>query len=310
MRESVKKIVLALSMASVILFSATAFATSTDGTQRTTTTISANDTVSSASDETGTADETDSTAETDTTTDGTESTRTTAGNAAAGVVQDSSVPVPTAISTGQQQSQTNVVQQTEASRDAEKRYASKGSLAVWIIITILLNIIISFVIGNRFYKLAKKDTHVSAEIRALRRDLEEKFVNNVGGFTEMETDVTNTNDNYSMNGSIRMPERKSTDFASESEDVFKRWESQMSQRRAARRTVAEPVVDDEIEEEEDEERYSRRKFQPTRAQVEEHDDVDEYADEEEDEEDTRQKTKSVKNKAKSILGDIFPFKED
>lgn len=309
MRESVKKIVLALSMASVILFSATAFATSTDGTKRTTTTISANDTVSSASDETGTAGETDSTAETDTTTDGTESTGTTAGNAAAGVVQDSSVPVPTAISTGQQ-SQTNVVQQTEASRDAEKRYASKGSLAVWIIITILLNIIISFVIGNRFYKLAKKDTHVSAEIRALRRDLEEKFVNNVGGFTEMETDVTNTNDNYSMNGSIRMPERKSTDFASESEDVFKRWESQMSQRRAARRTVAEPVVDDEIEEEEDEERYSRRKFQPTRAQVEEHDDVDEYADEEEDDEDTHQKTKSVKNKAKSILGDIFPFKED
>lgn len=316
MRDSVKKIMLALCAVSVMMFSATAFATSTDGTQRTTTTISANDTssVTDTSDIADTDSDTVSEEESGTDTSGT----TTAGSAASGVVQDSSAPVPTSISTGQQQTQTNVVQQAEAGRDAEKRYASKGALAVWIIISILINIIISFVIGNRFYKLAKKDTHVSAEVRALRRDLEDKFLNSVGGFTEMETDVTNTNDNYSMNGSIKMPERKSTDFAAESEDVFKRWESRMSQRRdAARQAEAAADAEPEDDFEEEEERRPRRQYRPSRARVEERDE-DDYEDDDYEDDDvpvkvrtgSKSKAGSVKNKAKNILGDIFPFKED
>lgn len=312
--RDIKRIVIALCAASVMVFSATAFATSTDTSGRTTTTISASDMSSATTDtdmtDTETTDLSDGT-ETDT------SGNTTAGNAAAGIVQDSSAPVPTAVSTGQQQAQTNVVQQTEAIRDAEKRYASKGSLAVWIIITILLNAVISFVIGNRFYKLAKKDTHVSAELRALRRDLEEKFVSNVGGFTEMETDVANTNDNYSMNGSIKMPERKSTDFAAESEDVFRKWESRMSQRRAETRaeqaeTPADSEPDEEFEEEE--ERRPRRSYRPTRTTASKRAEEDEEYDgedyEDEDEERDVKSKKSVKSKAKNLLNDIFPFKED
>lgn len=312
--RDIRRIVIALCAASVMVFSATAFATSTDTSGRTTTTISASNMSSATTDtdmtDTETTDLTDGT-ETDT------SGNTTAGNAAAGIVQDSSAPVPTAVSTGQQQAQTNVVQQTEASRDAEKRYASKGSLAVWIIITILLNAVISFVIGNRFYKLAKKDTHVSAELRALRRDLEEKFVSNVGGFTEMETDVANTNDNYSMNGSIKMPERKSTDFAAESEDVFRKWESRMSQRRAETRAEqAEAPADSEPDEEfeEEEERRPRRSYRPTRTTASKRAEEDEEYDgedyEDEDEERDAKSKKSVKSKAKNLLNDIFPFKED
>ena len=69
---------------------------------------------------------------------------------------------------------------------------SKGWAVFWFIFTIIINAIISFWIGNRFYKLSKKDNHLSFEIRALRKDIEEKFVNNVGGFSEQEVDIKNT----------------------------------------------------------------------------------------------------------------------
>ena len=125
----------------------------------------------------------------------------------------------------------------------------------------------------------------------------------------METDVANTNDNYSMNGSIKMPERKSTDFAAESEDVFKKWESQMSQRRAARRPIVEePETEDNYEDEEIEETRPRRKFQPNSKPVEPAE--GEYDDEEYEEEPGDSTIQIVKNKAKNLLGDIFPFKED
>ena len=52
---------------------------------------------------------------------------------------------------------------------------SKGWAVFWFIFTIIINAIISFWIGNRFYKLSKKDNHLSFEIRALRKDIEEKL---------------------------------------------------------------------------------------------------------------------------------------
>ncbi len=292
MKKSIKNILLILCTATVMLASVTAFATSTTTSKKKS--ISANSTVTTTTQPTSVADEADETEETED-----EGTTTTAGVAASGITQDTSKPIPTAISTGENQ---NVVQSTEAQRMAEKKYASKGSIAFWFIFSIIINAVLSFMIGNRFYKLARKETHVTSEIRALRRDLEEKFVNSVGGFTEMETDVTNSNDNYSTNGSIAMPERKSTDFASESEDVFKKWEDRMSQRRRP----AKPEVE-EVEEIEDdaEEAAPRRKFRPTR----EVENDDEYVEENEYDEEPS-KIQAVKDKAKNILGDIFPFKED
>ncbi len=295
MKDSVKKIFLVLCASTIMLASTTVFATPTSGPSRKTGTISANDTVSGGT-------QTDSAADTgsdSSSADGTSDT-TTAG----GVTQGSDRPVPTAVSVGQEQ--TNTVQSSEAQKVTNRKYASKGSLAVWFILSILINAVLSFMIGNRFYKLAKKESHVTPEIRALRRDLEEKFADSVGGFSEMETDVVNSNDNYSMNGSIKMPERKSTDFASDSEDVFKKWEERMQQRRAPKRAIEEE--DDVIEEEEEQ---PKRKFRPKREQVQPVDDeyIDEDSDEEyEDEEPSR--LESAKKKAKGILGDLFPFKED
>lgn len=291
MKKSIKNILLVLCTATIMLASVTAFATS--GTTSKKKSISANSTVTTTAQPTETADE--ETEETDVTED--EGTTTTAEVAASGITQDTSKPIPTAISTGENQ---NVIQSTEAQRMAEKKYASKGSIAFWFIFSIIINAILSFMIGNRFYKLARKETHVTSEIRALRRDLEEKFVNSVGGFTEMETDVTNSNDNYSTNGSIKMPERKSTDFASESEDVFKKWEDRMSQRRRPAVQAEEP---EESFEEDMEETIPRRKFRPSR---EEDENNEEYTEEYEE----PSKMQAVKDKAKNILGDIFPFKED
>lgn len=282
MKKSIKRVLLAFCAASIVFMSATAFASPTTEPGRT---VSASTGVSSTSTETS--------SETDTTT------------AAGGVVQDGTEerPVPTPVSTGQTQ-QTNVVQDTEAQRAAEKKYASKGLMFFWIFLTILINAVLSFIIGNRFYKLARKDNHVSSELRALRRDLEEKFVNNVGGFSEMETDVANTNDNYSLNGSIKMPERKSADFAAESEDVFKKWESRMSQKRV------KPVHEEQEDEDTIEEEPRRRKFQPSRHINEYNEDYDEEMDEPEEYEEKSSKSNNIKKKAKDILGDIFPFKED
>ena len=312
MKDTVKRTLLVFCAASVMMISTSVFASSGTTTKSaktvsasSVTTSASSTTASSSDDDTSESTSSDTTASSsdDDTSEGTSTTTTAAG----GVVQDRTKPVPTAISTGQ--NQTGVVQTTEAQRVAEKKYASKGSIAFWFIFSILINVVISFLIANRFYKLARKDNHVSSELRALRRDLEEKFVSNVGGFSEMETDVANTNDNYSMNGSIKMPERKSTDFAAESEDVFKKWESQMSQRRAARRPIVEePETEDNYEDEEIEETRPRRKFQPNRKPVEPAE--GEYDDEEYEEEPGDSTIQIVKNKAKNLLGDIFPFKED
>ena len=68
----------------------------------------------------------------------------------------------------------NVQTQTDTSTQvSNKKYLSKGWAVFWFIFTIIINAIISFWIGNRFYKLSKKDNHLSFEIRALRKDIEE-----------------------------------------------------------------------------------------------------------------------------------------
>ena len=300
-----KKILITLCAVSVMAISMTAYAAPTSRTSGSTTTTttsgvtskgSASDSgsqntvvgesVSSSSSSSVHADN-----EEDTSYEDEEASTVTEGDTE-GTIEDK--PVPTAIAAAQQQTQTGVVD-VAAQKANEKKYTTKGGAFLWFLLSVLVNVILSFLIANRFYMLSKKEKNVGAEIKALRRDLEEKFVSNVGGFSEMETDVTNTNDNYSTNGSISMPERSSVDFSADSEDVFKRWDSRMN-RRAQKQE--EPV--DIIEDEEELEEKPRRRYQPSRKAVEE-------VYEEEEEEST---IDSVKKKAKSFLGDIFPFKDE
>lgn len=220
-------------------------------------------------------------------------------------------PVPTPIvQAEQQQPEQAGVAQAAAQMTNGKKYTTKGGAFLWFLLSVIVNAVISFMIGNRFYNLAKKEKNVGVEIKALRRDLEEKFASNVGGFSEMETDVTNANDNYSENGSISMPERHSVDFAADSEDVFKRWDSRMNQKRRPAARIEEPVPEEDNYFEE-EEHKQKRKYQPTRKSVRMNDFNDEdFEETEENIDKSEKKFKAVKKKAKNFLGDIFPFKDE
>lgn len=212
----------------------------------------------------------------------------------------------------------NVQTQTEtATQVSNKKYLSKGWAVFWFIFTIIINAILSFWIGNRFYKLSKKDNHLSFEIRALRKDIEEKFVSSVGGFAEQEVDIKNLNENLATDSEGLKPTAKQpvlNEISSEEEERFRRWEEAQSKPRSERVRPKSTLKEEFDEELEDVKKIKRKNYQPKRNPNEDFEE-----DEENDKSDkvdmdaTREiklKGEGVKNKAKEILGDIFPFKED
>ena len=208
------------------------------------------------------------------------------------------------------------VQQT--TEVAGKNYTTKGGAFLWFLLSVIVNTAISLAISNRFYKLTKRQNHVQSEIRALRRDIEEKFMDNVGGFAESEIDITNANDDYSMEADgIKMTPASTVTVDEEEGDVYKQWEAQFGARYAAYK-------------EEDGEEKSVRKYQPERESVRERlaarraqrmatQEVEQDIDEEIETEDFEEieekggiseKLSVVGNKAKELLGGIFPFDDD
>ncbi len=205
--------------------------------------------------------------------------------------ESAQVPVPTAVAT---QQETGVVEVVQAQRESDRKYSSKGFVVLWFFLAILINLVLSFMIANRFYKMSKRENHIHSEIRALRRDLEEKFVNSVGGFTEMETDITNTNENFDVDSSIELEQPQKETTSSENDEVFRQWESKMARR--STRAVGYEETEDVVEE--DEALVpSKRKYSPTREGL-----VFEDSQEE-------SKVDVIKNKAKGIINNIFPFKD-
>ncbi len=206
--------------------------------------------------------------------------------------------------------------QTADTELVNNKYLTKGGAAFWFIFTIILNIIVSFWIGNRFYRLSRKDNHVAGEIRALRKDVEEKFAASIGGFAEAEVDISNSNESYaSDNEGIKPPDKKPQlrEVSAEEEERFRKWEEQQSRsaydrRRGGDKPSPRSAVREELDGELDEVRRIKKKnYQPKR----EEDGVFETRRENLDEtKEIKLKGDAVKNKAKEILGDIFPFKED
>ncbi len=194
------------------------------------------------------------------------------------------VPTPVAVT-----QESNVVETGQNQKEMEKRYASKGFVILWFFLGLIINAVISFMIANRFYKLARRENHVASEVRALRRDLEDKFIKSVDSISEMETDVTNTNENYSQDGSVEEIATKS--FSKENEDIFRQWESEMARRTA--RVKQKPEIEEVVEEVSDEPKRVR-KYQPLR---------------EANDTDAEEAQNGIKEKAKEIIGNIFPFKE-
>ena len=91
------------------------------------------------------------------------------------------------------------IQTAQTTEFTNSKYLTKGGAAIWFILILLANGAFSFWVGNRFYRLAKKDNHVSAEIRALRRDIDDKFVKSVDGIAEQEIDIENLNESLGIN---------------------------------------------------------------------------------------------------------------
>ena len=199
------------------------------------------------------------------------------------------VSVPTPVPVAQEQ---NVVETGQNQKEMERKYASKGFVILWVFLVIIINAVVSFAIANRFYKLARKENHVASEVRALRRDLEEKFAQSVDVAAEMETDVTNTNENYSPEGSVE--EIATSSFSKESEDIFKQWETKMARRAAAKPVQTETEeAEAEAESEEDSEEPKRiKKYMPLREKSADADGEN-----------------ALKAKAKDFIGTIFPFKD-
>ena len=212
----------------------------------------------------------------------------------------------------------NVQTQTETtSQVSNKKYLSKGWAVFWFIFTIIINAIISFWIGNRFYKLSKKDNHLSFEIRALRKDIEEKFVNSVGGFAEQEVDIKNLNENLATDSEGLKPTAKQpvlNEISSEEEERFRRWEEAQSKPKSERVRPKSTLKEEFDEELEDVKKIKRKNYQPKRNPNEDfEEDAESDKSDKADMDATREiklKGEGVKNKAKEILGDIFPFKED
>ena len=212
----------------------------------------------------------------------------------------------------------------------ERNYVTMGGMLIWFLLAVVLNAAISFWVANRFYKMSRKDTHVTAEVRALRRDVEEKFVSNVGGFTEMENEISNNNEDYSMEGGgIKIPDRKAkeTPMVSDGfeEDAFRQWEMRQAEVQTRREQAVKESRNVEKTQKvntsrarqrrDDAEREQPRKkqYQPNRSDAD-------YEDDETYERSSKRETagsgktaqnlNNVKNKAKEFLGDIFPFKDD
>lgn len=185
----------------------------------------------------------------------------------------------------------NVTTQASNQTVTAKKYLTKWGGFFWFLLSVIVNFILSCWISNRFYRLAKRNTQGSAEIRALRKDIEEKFASTLVDINEPMTDVVNTNENYARTDEgMEMPERRqNVEIKEDEREILGRWDMQ--------RTAAK--ADDEGN------TYEMRR--PASA-IQFEDDEDEA----EEETPARSKIDSIAkagNKAKDFLSNIFPFEE-
>ena len=240
---------------------------------------------------------------------------------AAGIMVLSAAPLvfaePAATEAESQAAQTEAVQTTQTAQLTNSKYLTKGGAAFWFVFILVVNGAFSFWVGNRFYRMSKKDNHITSEIRALRRDVEEKFTKNIGGFSEQEVDIENNNEYLAMDDEGIKPTEKSImrDATPEEEERFRRWAEAQARPKTERKSTPHRQIKSSLREELDDDlddvkRIKKKNYQPKRDMAVKGFDEE---DEAEDLGETRvisTKGNAVKNKTKEILGDIFPFKED
>ncbi len=185
----------------------------------------------------------------------------------------------------------NVTTQAASQTVTAKKYLTKWGGFWWFLLSVVVNFILSCWISNRFYRLAKRNTQGSAEIRALRKDIEEKFASTLVDINEPMTEVVNRNENYAMHDDgMEMPERRqSVEINEEEREIFGRWDMKRNS------TPATPV------DSEPEDTYEMRR---PMAGITFEDETEEAPTEPEP-----SKMEKAGNKAKDFLSNIFPFEE-
>lgn len=254
---------------------------------------------------------------------------TTSAGDQADVGADTAANLVTGGTVGQPNTVTTNTAQTASNTAANKKYQSRLGGFLWFLLSVAVNFIISCWIGNRFYKMARKSAQSSNEIRALRKDIEEKFASTLTDISEPTIDVLNQNENYARNDEgLTMPERRNhVELSDEERDMMRRWDKKRTNTRAAEDAEE---FDEEVDYE-DSRRSSksapRRAYQPTRRSSGiEFDDEEDYEDEEYEEieeyEDRRSTKKrpsrmtsgkgvsKARSKAKRAFNNVFPFDED
>lgn len=197
---------------------------------------------------------------------------------------------------------------------SNKKYTTRGGAFGWFLLSVIVNAALSFAIGNRFYKMSKKDTRIVSEIRALRRDVEEKFEASVGNIAEQDIDITNPNPDYSSDADGIKAHTQTPEESETAEEIFKKWEKQLSaqraERRAAIRESVKPKSTEEVVNEEDEhQEHDVKAYKPRRDMSFEEEDTEDF-DEGDYEDENGGKLDSIKSKAKELITDIFPFKNE
>ncbi len=188
---------------------------------------------------------------------------------------------------------------TTQATGTSSKYLSKWGGFFWFLASVGVNFLVACWVGNRFYRLARRSAQSSAEIRALRKDIEEKFASTLKDINEPITEVVNTNESYARNDEgIEMPEnRPSVEINDEEREILGRWDT----RRAAMNEIRA-------------EEASRRTYAPTREMSGIEFEEDEVAPEKGS--NLRTKLNSITkagskagNKAKNLLSNIFPFED-
>ncbi len=195
----------------------------------------------------------------------------------------------TSAKTGGAEEPANVTTQAANQTVTAKKYLTKWGGFFWFLLSVIVNFMLSCWISNRFYRLAKRNTQGSAEIRALRKDIEEKFASTLVDINEPATEIVNRNENYARDDEgMEMPDRKPTVEINEQErETLGRWDM----KRAASK----------LEAEEREGSYEMRR-PVNRIKFED----------EEEETPAPSKMESIAkagNKAKDFLSNIFPFED-
>lgn len=193
---------------------------------------------------------------------------------------------------------------TTQATGATNKYLSKWGGFFWFVASVIVNFFVACWVGNRFYRLARRSAQSSAEIRALRKDIEEKFASTLKDINEPVTEVVNSNESYARSDEgIEMPENRPTvEINDEEREILGRWDT----RRAAMNELRA----------ERERESSRRTYAPTRAMsgIEFEESREDAT--EENVSSVRSKLSSITkagskagNKAKDFLSNIFPFEE-